>query len=154
VPILLSVVAVHSVPAEETFPLRQAVLRPHQRVEELAQPDDGDPDAGSFAAVDEAGQVVGTGIVRRRPPPWSADQPGWQVRGMAVDPGCRGQGIGSALLRVILDHIAHHGGGRAWCNARVPARGLYERAGFAAVGEPFDMELIGPHIRMARTVPS
>jgi predicted GNAT family N-acyltransferase len=39
-----------------------------------------------------------------------------------------------------------------WCNVRVPARGLYEHAGFEAMGEPFDVDPIGPHIVMIRRV--
>lgn len=146
-------IEVRAVAARDTHPLRQAVLRPHQRVDELAQADDDAADSGSFAAFDEAGHVVGTGVVARRPPKWlPPGTTGWQLRGMAVAPEQRGRGIGSAVLRAILDHVRHHGGGLVWCNARIPARSLYEHAGFSPVGEPFDLELIGPHIVMARRV--
>lgn len=145
-------VEVRAVPARDTYPLRQLVLRPHQQVDELAQADDEAVDSASFAAFDEVGQVVGTGVVTRRPPAWLPGATGWQLRGMAVAPDRRGRGIGSAVLRAILRHVRHHGGGLVWCNARVPARSLYEHAGFEAVGEPFDLELIGPHIVMARRV--
>jgi GNAT superfamily N-acetyltransferase len=72
---------------------------------------------------------------------------------MAVAPDRRGQGIGSAVLAALLDHVRSHGGGLTWCNARIPAQGVYARAGFSPVGEPFDLEAIGPHIAMARPVP-
>ena len=145
-------VEVRAVPAEVTFPLRQAVLRPHQRVDELALPTDGDPATGHYAAFDGGGRVVGTGMVSRVSPWWAPDQPGWQVRGMAVEPSLRGRGIGSAILGVLLEHVRDHGGGLAWCNARTPARRLYEHAGFTTIGEPFELEHIGPHIAMAREV--
>lgn len=144
-----------AVPAETTFPLRQVVLRPHQRIEELAEPSDDHPDAGHYAAVDDAGHVVGTGTVGRRPPPWSPDghsEGGWQIRGMAVAPGQRGRGIGSAVLSALLAHVEQRGGEPVWCNARVPARGLYEHAGFHTVGEPFEMEHIGLHVVMTTDV--
>jgi hypothetical protein len=35
-----------------------------------------------------------------------------------------------------------------WCNARTPARGFYERAGFAVEGEEFELPEIGPHVLM------
>ena len=148
-----------AVPAETTFPLRQVVLRPNQRTEELAEPRDDDPDAGHYAAFDDAGHVVGTGTVGRHRPPWAPGGPGgetgpgWQIRGMAVAPGQRGRGIGSAVLSALLAHVREHGGGLVWCNARVPARGLYEHAGFHTVGEPFELEHIGLHIVMATHVP-
>ena len=65
-------VTVRAVPAGVTLPLRQQVLRPHQTVDELREPDDDTPDSASFAAFDETtGDVVATGVVRRRPPPWA-----------------------------------------------------------------------------------
>jgi GNAT superfamily N-acetyltransferase len=145
-------VDVRAVPVEATFPLRQAVLRPHQRVDEMTLPTDGTPDAGAYAAVDAAGRIVGTGLVSRTGPPWAPDEPGWQIRGMAVEPELRGQGIGSAVLATILDHIRARGGGLAWCNARTPAQGVYARAGFVPVGEVFEIDRIGLHIVMTRTV--
>jgi hypothetical protein len=39
-----------------------------------------------------------------------------------------------------------------WCNARTPAVGLYERAGFAIESGEFEIEGIGPHFVMARRV--
>ena len=36
-----------------------------------------------------------------------------------------------------------------WCNARTPARGFYERYGFVAEGEEFELPDIGPHFRMS-----
>lgn len=142
------------VPAEVTFPLRQAVLRPHQQVEELAAADDGAPDTGTFAVFDDVGEIVASGTVSRRPPPFPVEpeQPGWQIRGMAVAPGRQGQGLGSAVLDALLRHIADHGGGRAWCNARIPARGVYAKAGFEPVGEAFEIDHIGPHVVMTRLV--
>jgi len=140
-------VSVVAVSPELTYPLRQALLRPHQQMAELAEPDDLAPEARSFAAFDTAGKVVGTGVVSRRPP-------GWQVRAMAVDPSFRGQGIGSQVLAAILDHVRACGGGLVWCNVRTPAVGLYRRAGFVVTGEPVDLPHIGPHVRMELDVPS
>ena len=40
------------------------------------------------------------------------------------------------------------GATRVWCNARMPARSLYERAGFKAISEEFDLPPIGPHLVM------
>jgi GNAT superfamily N-acetyltransferase len=154
-------VTVRAVAADVTLPLRQQVLRPHQSLHELREPDDDTPASTSVAAVDDAtGEVVGTGVVSRRPAPWLPDGggrdgggPGWQVRAMAVAPGRQGRGIGRAVLDVLLDHVDAHGGGTVWCNARVPARGFYERAGFSPVGEPFELPHIGPHVVMAQRRP-
>jgi predicted GNAT family N-acyltransferase len=35
-----------------------------------------------------------------------------------------------------------------WCNARTPARSLYERAGFTVASDEFELPEIGPHLVM------
>src|SRR5271165_1767810 len=66
-------VEIDRVPAALTYPLRRAVLRPHQRIEQLAEPSDEDPDSGTFAAIDRAtGDVVATANVRPEPAPFAA----------------------------------------------------------------------------------
>jgi len=71
---------------------------------------------------------------------------------MATRPEGRGQGLGRAVLDALLAHVAEHGGGVVWCNARTAAVTLYRRAGFTVHGEEFVVPGIGPHLRMWRTV--
>jgi GNAT superfamily N-acetyltransferase len=146
-------VTVRAVPEEETLPLRQAVLRPHMTIDELRRAAHGGPTAVWRAAYDRDGAVVGTGSVSRDRAPWAPDEPAWRIRAMAVAPERRGQGIGSAVLASLLDHVRSEGGGLTWCNARTPARGVYARAGFGQVGDEFEIERIGPHVAMALVVP-
>jgi GNAT superfamily N-acetyltransferase len=97
--------------------------------------------------------VVAVGTVLRGPPPWEPERgDGWRVRGMATRADVRRRGCGGLVLDALLHHVAAHGGGLVWCNARVPAQGLYARAGFVTRGEVFDIPGIGPHIQMWRTV--
>jgi len=70
--------------------------------------------------------------------------------GMATDPERRGRGIGTRVLAAALDHVRAAGGTVIWCNARTPARTLYERAGFAAHGDEWVDPVIGPHVAMWR----
>src|SRR5438445_4513625 len=143
--------AVRRVPVEITLPLRQQVLRPHQALDELRLPGDDDPDTGHFAALAEDGMVVGTASVRREPAPWARGG-AWRLRGMTTAEVHRNAGIGTAVMRAVLDHVASRGGGLLWCHARVPAVGFYQRAGFKTRGRPFDEPHIGPHIAMQRRV--
>jgi len=146
------VVRIERVAAEVTWPLRQRVLRPHERLDQLALPGDDDPEAAHFAALDGA-EVVGTASVRPEPPPWHAG-PGrsWRLRGMATAEDHRSQGIGGAAVRAVIDHVGRHGGGLLWCNARTPATAFYDRVGFVTRGEAWTDPVIGPHIVMERTV--
>jgi ribosomal protein S18 acetylase RimI-like enzyme len=71
---------------------------------------------------------------------------------MATRPDARRQGFGGLVLEALVRHVAAHGGGLVWCNARVPAQHLYTRAGFVTRGTVFDIPDIGPHIIMWKTV--
>lgn len=142
---------IRRVPPKLTYPLRQQVLRPHQTVDSIGSGDDRLTPA--FAALSPAGAVLGTVSVRRETAPWRPDRvDAWRVRGMATAPECRRQGIGAALLAHVIDHVSAHGGGFVWCAARVPARSLYERAGFRIYGDEWDDPRIGRHVRMCREI--
>lgn len=128
-----------------TAPLRQRVLRPT-----AALPLPGDDEAGvvHLAAYD-GGEVVGSVNVRRDVPPFDTGRPAgqvWRLRGMAALP--TGTGTGSLLLAEAVRHVRAAGGRVLWCSARLPARAFYERAGFVALGEPWDDAEVGPHVLM------
>ncbi len=142
-----STVTVEEVPAEVTYALRRAVLRPDGG--EITWAGDEDPATFHLAARTPGGLVVG--VVRFSPArcPWRQDPLSpWQLRGMATDPAVRGGGAGRALLAEGLARVAARGGDLVWCDARVSAAGFYERQGFAVVTEPFDKPGIGPHVGM------
>ncbi len=156
----LDPVRIEQVPPAMTWALRQTVLRPHQTVEEQALDDDDAPTTATFAAIDGNGAVIGTVRVAEEPPPF--DPAGlepefglvraWRLRGMATRPDRRNAGIGSALLGVAIDHVAIHGGGLLWCNARTTATTLYRRAGLKEFGQVWEEPHIGPHVVMWRMV--
>jgi GNAT superfamily N-acetyltransferase len=143
------VITVERVDAEVTYSLRQRVLRPGRPPGAARFAIDDDPSTASFAARAPDGEVVATAVVYPEPCPWLPDRLGaWRLRGMATAPDCRGRGIGTRVLQTALAHVAAAGGDIVWCNARVPARRLYERAGFRTHGAPWDDPEIGPHIAM------
>lgn len=121
------------------------MLRPHQTLEQVAA---GEADgAVAFAAYDGE-RMVATGLIVAQ------EQAGvWRVRGMATEPDARGAGAGSAVLAALLAHAQEHGGRRVWCNARSAARTLYERAGFQATSDEFELAEIGPHFVMEMRLP-
>jgi ribosomal protein S18 acetylase RimI-like enzyme len=67
---------------------------------------------------------------------------------MATRADARGRGFGTAVLQALVQHAIVHGAERVWCNARTPARALYERVGFVVASEEFEPPRIGPHYRM------
>jgi GNAT superfamily N-acetyltransferase len=166
---------IEQVRADDTWELRQKVLRPHETILQLALPDDDRPSTGTFAAIGEDGEIIGSVRVAPDPPPLATDplpfeplatdpppfetdassgddSSTWRLRGMATREDARNQGIGTALLDRAIRHVALHGGGLLWCNARVPALNLYRRAGFVEEGDRWDDPDIGPHVVMWRSV--
>ena len=149
----MSGVTVGEVPAEETYALRGAVLRPGGG--DVVWAGDEDPATFHLAAHDAEGRVVG--VVRFSPAtcPWRPDaRAPWQLRGMATDPAARGSGAGRALLEDGLARVAARGGDLVWCDARTGAAGFYERFGFTVVTGEFDKPGIGPHVGMVLDVVS
>lgn len=143
-------ITVDVVPAEATYPLRAAVLRPGGG--EITWAGDEDPATFHLAARAE-GRLVG--VVRFSPAacPWQAATAPWQLRGMATDAAVRGAGVGRAMVADGLARVAARGGDLVWCDARVTAAGFYERMGFTVVTGEFDKPGIGPHVGMLRSVP-
>jgi GNAT superfamily N-acetyltransferase len=144
---------IEQVRADDTWELRQQVLRPHETMQQLSLPDDDHPSTGTFAAIGEDGEIVGSARVAPEPPPFEgAAAPAWRLRGMATREDARNQGIGAAVLDRAIRHVALHGGGLLWCNARIPALNLYRRVGFVEEGPAWNDPDIGPHVVMWRSV--
>jgi ribosomal protein S18 acetylase RimI-like enzyme len=138
----VSELLVVAVPLERTRALRRAILRPQQTLEQLAAHESEDAFAvGAF----EDGELIAVGFVV------PDGEPGdWRIRGMATAPAARGRGVGTAVLDALIAHASAQGASRIWCNARLPARSLYERAGLRVVSECFELPEIGPHYVMER----
>ena len=146
-------VRIQHVDAARTHPLRQRVLRQHETLEQVASTDIGHDDATFVAAITGDDEVVGTAAVWREPPPWDPeDRTAWRLRGVATDPARRSSGIGGRVLAAVVAHVADHGGGLLWANARIPAQRFYEREGWITRGDPWEDPVIGPHIVMLRQV--
>jgi GNAT superfamily N-acetyltransferase len=138
---------IRRISAIETRPLRQAVLRPHQRVEELVYPGDDAVETAHFGAFLD-GELIGIASVYHEPPHGEANEGAWRLRGMAVVPQLHRKGIGSLLLCACIDHARQHGGTTMWFNARTPAVPFYQAHDFQVRGEEFMLPDIGPHYFM------
>jgi GNAT superfamily N-acetyltransferase len=137
-------ISVVQIPVEQTRALRQSVLRPHESLDQLAADEPGDVYA---AGVFRDGALVAVGFAAPDGPPGS-----WRVRAMATVAEERGRGLGAAVLEALVRHVREHGGVRVWCNARTPARAFYERAGFHATSQEFEIAPIGAHFVMERSL--
>jgi GNAT superfamily N-acetyltransferase len=142
----VSELVAHEISVAATRPLRHAVLRPHETVESLASHE---PPEAYAVGVSDGVILIAVGFIAPDGEPGA-----WRVRGMATASGARGKGAGKAILDALVAHAVAGGASRIWCNARTPARALYERAGFSAVSDEFELPGIGPHFVMERRVPA
>lgn len=77
----------------------------------------------------------------------------YQLRGMAVEPGRQGRGVGERLMAAALAAVRDRGATLLWCNARVSAEAFYARAGFVPDGDRFTPPELGiVHVRMRRAL--
>ena len=117
--------------------IRTTVFVEEQGVPEHEERDGRDEAAVHFLATASGRGPVGTGRLL-------ADG---QIGRLAVLPEERRGGIGRRLLDAALARARARGDRTVWLNAQLEALGLYEAAGFEAVGEPF-LEVGIRHIRM------
>lgn len=157
-----STLTVTRIAADQTIPLRSSVLRAGHPVSECMFPGD-DDDLTFHAGAMLDGRIVSIASLYQEPR--TPDAPGgvtpgpahaagtaWRLRGMATEPDLRGSGAGRAALEACEAHARANGATLLWCNARTPAIGFYERMGWTAYGDEFEIPTAGPHYVMERTL--
>jgi ribosomal-protein-alanine N-acetyltransferase len=87
-----------------------------------------------FMIAEQGGQVVGEGValVRKHKKRLSG-----RIYSVAVHPGCRGHGVGEALIRALVDALSARGVRRIYLEVEITNAGatrLYERLGFTKTG--------------------
>ena len=143
-------ITICEITAEQTLPIRLAILRAGMPVEAARFPGDELETTHHFGAFLSDGTHVGVATVYPAPMPEKPEIPNaWQLRGMATMPEVRGQGAGRALLLACMETARANGGTLLWCNARSGALEFYRKHGLTITGEEFDIPTAGPHFRMS-----
>jgi GNAT superfamily N-acetyltransferase len=152
------VVEIRRVPVEGIIDLRHVILRAGLPREAAIFPGDEVATSRHYAAVtggDGGERVVGCATLHLNQ---YENEPAWQLRGMAVEPGFQSKGVGRALVRIVVaeaisESPAGKNGGPVrllWCNARTPAVPFYRKLGWAVVSDEFYIPTVGPHFRMMK----
>jgi predicted GNAT family N-acyltransferase len=121
--------------------LRFAVFVEEQKVPAEVELDEWDESSLHALAFDAAGRAVGTGRLL----------PDGHIGRMAVLPAARGQGVGRALLRALMQAAAQRGQCEVVLSAQTHALPFYEKEGFIAEGDEYDDAGI-PHRQMRRAL--
>ena len=122
--------------AEQTHPLRLAVLRHDTPTAEVSFPEDRWPGARHLGVIDH-GVLVGVSTWVPRPLAAEPETDAVQLRGMATARSYQGRGVGAALVVAGCDHALSTGTELVWANARDAALDFYTRRGFVVAGQGF-----------------
>lgn len=123
--------------------VRTTVFVREQAVTESEEWDGLDPECAHAVAETAAQGVIGTGRLH----------PSGKIGRMAVLAEWRGQGVGAAILRRLLEEAARGGLESVYLHAQVPVLGFYARFGFVAEGEEFEEANIPHRLMRVRLVP-
>ena len=109
-------------------PIRFAVFVEEQKVPAEIELDEFDAVSLHALAFDAQGAAVGTGRLL----------PDGHIGRMAVLPSARGKGVGSALLRALMQAARQRGHREVALSAQTHAMPFYQRFGFVAEGDVYD----------------
>jgi YbgC/YbaW family acyl-CoA thioester hydrolase len=123
--------------------LRTAVFVREQGIPADVEADALDASARHAVLYNRLGQPVATGRLLQQAPGVG------RIGRMAVDRSVRGARWGRVLLDALVDAARARGDTQVQLHAQCSAQGFYERAGFAAVGMPYE-EAGLPHVLMAK----
>jgi len=137
--------------AAEVRTVRLPVLRPGKSPDSAIFDRDDDAGTRHFGAFDGT-RLVGVATFFAEPCPLEPGPRAWRLRGMATLSDMRGRGAGSRLVASGVEVAKSSGAELLWCNARVTARGFYEKHGFVAVGNQFELPNSGKHYVMIKSL--
>lgn len=123
-------------------PIRMEVFVAEQGVPATLEIDGLDSACLHALAFARDGQAIGTARL----------MPDGRIGRMAVRAAFRHQGIGSALLQVLIEHAIARGTPRVYLHAQSQARAFYARHGFVVTGAEFSEAAI-PHCTMTLNLP-
>ena len=131
--------------AEDTYPLRLAVLRHDTPTHDVRWQDDDLPGT-LHLGVRAGGDLVAISTwIERRHPDHPAER-GVQLRGMATAPAHRGKGFAGRLLEEGVERCFAAGHDLVWARARDTTLTFYEQHGFAVHGRGYvDLTTQLPH---------
>jgi GNAT superfamily N-acetyltransferase len=140
---------IKKISAENTFSVRNPVLRPNLPVETCRFEGDNLPSTSHFGFF-VAEKVTGIVSVFEKINEKWPNQKQIQIRGMAVLADFQKKGIGDQLLQHVIATETENKTELIWFNARENAVPFYEKLDFHIRGTAFEIEGVGTHFLMYR----
>ena len=139
------------VPAETTHDLRRRILRGAQSDAEVRFAGDDADDTLHLAVIDDRGQPMAVATSSPAPCHFREGRRAWRIRGMAVEPDRRYEGLGTQLVQEIEARATAAGVEVLWADARDTALGFYRSRGWSVHGDGYTTPATGlPHHTVIR----
>ncbi|MCX7547944.1 GNAT family N-acetyltransferase [Xanthomarina sp. F1114] len=133
--------------AEETYPVRQPVLREGKPLEACSFP--GDLEESSFhLGLFYNVQLIGVASFIKNKSQLFSEENQYQLRGMAILKEFQKKGLGKRLIDEAEIILARNKTKILWFNARENAVPFYKNKGFHVLGDSFNIPDIGKHYSM------
>lgn len=138
---------IQQITSQDTFPVRQPVLRPGLPPATCIFEGDDLPTTTHLGLyIDNV--LAGIVSIFKYTSDKFPSHNQFQLRGMAVLPQYQKQGLGEKLVEAAEKLIFEQGGEFIWFNARESAVGFYKKLGYSVKGDMFDIAGVGPHYVM------
>ena len=137
--------------ADETYKVRQPVLRYGKPIESCVFDGD-DLDTTCHLGIYTANKLVGVCSFFKNNHKLLSEVWQYQLRGMAILDEYQGLGLGSTILTHGETLLKNQNTQIVWCNARENATIFYKKNGYKIIGDFFDIEDIGLHHSMYKTL--
>lgn len=143
-----SEISIREIRPEDTYPIRQQILRPGRPKEEVQFSGDTDKSTLHLGAfVDN--RLVGIASFVKNPHKDFDEQEQYQLRGMAILPEARNKQLGKQLLQWAEAFLKEQRQVNfLWCNARESAVDFYRKNNYRTHGDYFEIPNVCTHIVM------
>lgn len=131
--------------SELAMDLRMRILRPLHPREACVYAED-NFESTFHLGIFENNKVISNGTFMQQAQPKlpEAKLP-YRLRGMATDNNQQKKGLGQKIIIAAEAELKKRNCDLLWFNARVSAEGFYQKLGYTAIEEIFNIDTIGPH---------
>ena len=142
---------VKKINAEETYAVRQKVLRAGKPIETCYFDGDHDGSTAHFGCIEKQAIIAVVSVFKCKSN-YFEDHTQYQVRGMAVLEIFQKKGFGEQLLNAAEAFCIQEKANLIWFNARETAVLFYKKAGYEVFGAAFTIPSVGIHFVMFKKI--
>jgi GNAT superfamily N-acetyltransferase len=143
--------SIKSISAEETYIIRQAILRAGRPIEDCIF--DGDTWESTFhLGLFYKAYLIGVASYMKNKNVVFSEETQYQLRGMAILKNYQKKGLGKLIITEGEEKLRILNVSRLWFNAREIALRFYKNHGYETQGSEFNIEGVGIHFLMTKNL--